>query len=411
MTGIDPLDLVDPGRYARDGYPHATWARLRAESPVLRVKAPGYAPFWAITKHADIMEISAQPLRFSNTQGITLMREGASPPPPTEMLVMLDPPRHGPMRRLVTRRFTPRAVRARRADVQRIAVDAVDAALPPAEAGELDAVDRLAAPFPLALIAWILGVPDDDWDLLFRASNAVIGKDDHEYREPGETPGRTMKRARGEIHRYFAQLVEARRQAPQDDLVSELLGGTLDGAPLSDEQLLSYCELLIEAGNETTRNAISGGLLAFCEHPDEWERLRARPAMLADAVEEILRWVSPISHFTRVATSDYELRGETIRAGDQVALYYASANRDEDVFDEPFAFRIDRRPNPHITFGFGEHFCVGAHLARVEVETVFRHLMARLDRFELAGPVVRLESAVNGSIKRLPLRYYSASRH
>jgi cholest-4-en-3-one 26-monooxygenase len=235
----------------------------------------------------------------------------------------------------------------------------------------------------------------------------VIGKDDPEYRREGESPGRTIKRARGEIHRYFEQLVAERRREPEDDLVSELLRGTVDGAPLTEEQLLSYCELFIEAGNETTRNAISGALLAFCEHPGEWERLRAAPELLPDAVDEILRWVSPISHFTRVATEDCELRGVTIRAGEQLALYYASANRDEDVFEDPFAFRVDRDPNPHLAFGFGEHFCIGAHIARVEIELVLRHLLGRVAGFESAGPVERLSSAVNGSIKRLPLRYQS----
>ena len=161
----------------------------------------------------------------------------------------------------------------------------------------------------------------------------------------------------------------------------------------------------MEAGNETTRNAISGGLLAFCEHPEAWAALRERPELLPTAVEEILRWVSPISHFTRTATADMELHGRSIRTGDRLALYYASANRDEDVFDDPFAFRVDRSPNPHLTFGFGEHFCVGAHLARVEVELVLAHLLGRVERFELAGPVERLRSIVNGSIKRLPLRY------
>ncbi len=416
MIDIDPTDLVDPVRYARDGYPHATWTRLRAEAPVAYVEAPGFEPFWAITKHADVLDISSRPEHFSNANGITLMRKGAPMLPPTEMLVLLDPPKHGPMRRLITRRFTPKAVRARRAEIEHLARDAVNEAIPvsvssPADApAELDAVERLAAPFPLALIAWIIGVPRDDWQLLFRLSNEVIGKDDPEYRHEGETPGQTMKRARGEIHRYFAGLVAERRAHPRDDLVSELLAGTLHGAPLNDEQLLSYCELLIEAGNETTRNAISGGLLAFCEHPHEWDRLSAAPELLPDAVDEILRWVSPISHFTRLCVDDYELRGQTIRAGQAVALYYASANRDEDVFDDPFSFRIDRRPNPHLTFGVGEHFCVGAHLARVEVETVFRHLLTRLEHFELAGAVVRLESAVNGSIKQLPLRYVTKSR-
>jgi cytochrome P450 len=304
----------------------------------------------------------------------------------------------------VNSRFTPRAIRARREDVERIALDVLASGVA-GESGEGDFVERVAAPFPLAVIAWIIGVPSDDWELLFRWTNEVIGKDDPEFRRPGESPGQTMKRARGELRGYLERLIEQRRDDPQDDLASELLRGTISDAPLTAEQLLSYCELFVEAGNETTRNAISGGLLAFCERPAAWEKLRSNPDGLPDAVEEILRWVTPISHFTRVATEDCELRGVPIAAGDQLALFFASANRDEEVFDDPFDFRIDRRPNPHLAFGFGEHFCLGAHLARVEIETVYRHLLARLESFELAGEVERLQSAVNGSLKRLPLRY------
>ena len=193
-----------------------------------------------------------------------------------------------------------------------------------------------------------------------------------------------------------------------DDLVSLLLAADLEGAPLTEAQVLSYAELLVEAGNETTRNAISGGLLALAERPGEWDKLRANPEVLPDAVEEILRWVSPISHFTRIATEDAEVRGVTIPAGEQVALYFASANRDEEVFEDPFAFRVDRRPNPHLAFGFGEHFCMGAHLARVEIEVMFRHLLTRLESFEVSGRVERLSSIVNGSIKHLSLRYRAA---
>jgi cholest-4-en-3-one 26-monooxygenase len=402
MTDIDPADLVDPERYAQRGYPHDVWTKLRAEAPVARIKAPGYEPFWAVTKHADVLEVSKQPERFSSAQGIVLAREGAAPFPPSDILVLIDPPEHGPMRRVVNARFTPRAVRARGSDVDRIASDVVDGAGNDATG---DFVERIAAPFPLAVIAWIIGAPSDDWELLFRWTNEIIGKDDPEFRKDGESPGQTMKRARGELRAYMQNLVEQRRAEPRDDLVSGLLTGTVDGKPLNEEQLLSYCELFVEAGNETTRNAISGGLLAFCEHRDEWDRLRADRALLGDAVEEILRWVSPISHFTRVASEDCELHGVAIAAGDQLALYYASANRDEDVFDEPFSFRIDRRPNPHLAFGFGEHVCLGAHLARVEIETIYRHLLDRLESFELAGEIERLKSAVNGSIKRLPLRY------
>jgi cholest-4-en-3-one 26-monooxygenase len=398
------LDLIDPERYARDGYPHEVWTLLRAEAPVALFEAEGYEPFWAVTKHDDILEISKQPLRFSSAKGITLLRAGVVMPP-SEMVVLLDPPEHGPVRRVANRRFTPKAVRERRDDIERIAVDILDDAAPLRARGEIDFVERIAAPFPLAVIAWILGVPRDDWELLFRWTNEVIGKEDPEYRRPGETPGQTIKRARGEVHTYFQRLIDERRGEPRDDLVSELLRGEVEGRPLTDVQLVSYCELLVEAGNETTRNAISGGLIALAEHRDQWDALRERPELLPDAVEEILRWVSPISHFTRTATEDCEVRGQSIKAGQQLALYFASANRDEDVFDDPFAFRVDRRPNPHLAFGFGEHFCMGAHVARVEIETIFRHLLARLESFEVVGTVDRLRSTTNGSIKHLPLGY------
>jgi cholest-4-en-3-one 26-monooxygenase len=296
-------------------------------------------------------------------------------------------------------------VRAQRDDIDRIGVAVLDAALPEDTAGELDFVEGIAAPFPLGVIAWILGVPSQDWHRLFRWTNEVIGKEDPEYRRPGETPGQTIKRARAAVHAYFGALIRQRRSDRRGDLVSELIESEIAGSSLSEEQLVSYCELLVEAGNETTRNAISGGLLAFSEHPGEWERLRDDPALLPDAVEEILRWVTPISHFTRTATEDYDLRDVTIRAGDQVALYFASANRDEEAFEEPFAFRVDRRPNPHLAFGFGEHFCMGAHLARVELERIFRHLLTRLESFEVSGLIERLSSITNGSIKRLPIRY------
>ena len=402
---IDPLELVDPARYARRGYPHAVWTRLRAEAPVAKFAPPGYEPFWSLVKHADIVQVSKQPLRFSNAQGIMLRRADAPPFPPSEMVVMVDPPRHGPLRKLVSARFTRAALKARKADIEHIAVQILDEAATGGDSGEGDFVERVAAPLPIAVVSWMLGLPRSDWPLLFRLTNEIIGNEDPEYRRPGETPGQTARRARLELHHYFETLIEERRKHPQDDMVSQLVHATLEGAPLTQRQLLDYCELMVEAGNETTRNAISGGLLAFAEHRAEWERLRAHPELLTDAVEEILRWVSPIAHFTRTATEDCDVRGVKIRAGEQLALFYASANRDEEVFADPFAFRVDRRPNRHLAFGIGEHTCMGAHVARVEIETMFRHLLARLGEFEVSGPVERLSSAVNGSIKRLPLRY------
>src|SRR5215467_1059666 len=249
ITGVDPLDLVDPERYARNGYPHAVWTRLRAEAPVAHFAPPGYRPFWAITKHADIVEIASQPLRFSSAHGIILGPADAVAIP-SEMVVTLDPPRHGPLRRVASRRFTPRAQRAQVADIERIAVEILDRAATGGVVGECDFVESIAAPLPIAVVAWILGVPREDWELLFRWTNEVIGKDDPEYRHPGETPAQTVRRARGELHTYFEHLIAQRRRDPQDDLVSELIRAQIDAMPLTEAQLLAYCELMVEAGNE-----------------------------------------------------------------------------------------------------------------------------------------------------------------
>jgi cytochrome P450 len=399
---VDPLDLVEPSRFAERGYPHEVWATLRAEAPVVFLEPEGYVSFWAVTKHADITDIASRPERFSSEHGLILGHPGA-PAPPSEMVVMLDPPRHGPLRRVAMPRFTPRAIRSRHVEIDRIAVQVLDDLVASGDE-EFDFVERVAAPLPIGVISWILGVPGDDWKLLFQWTNEIIGKDDPEFRRPGETAGQTIRRARGELHAYLEDLIARRRVDPGDDIISQLIAAEIDGRPLTPVQLLNYAELLVEAGNETTRNAISGGLLAFSEHPDQWERLKGDPGLLPVAVEEILRWVSPIIHFVRTATEDCEVRGQRITSGDKVALFYASANRDEDVFDAPFEFRIDRQPNHHLAFGSGAHFCMGANLARVELETLFRHLLARLDSFELTAPAERLNSAVNGGIKHLDLR-------
>ncbi|MGD0883147.1 MAG: cytochrome P450, partial [Acidimicrobiales bacterium] len=294
-SSVDPLDLVEPGRFARNGYPHQLWATLRAEAPVVYLEPEGYVSFWAVTKHADITDVASQPERFSSAHGLILGHPGA-PPPPSEMVVMLDPPRHGPLRRAAMPRFTPRAIRSRHDEIDRIAAKVLDD-LAASGDDEFDFVERIAAPLPIGVISWILGVPGDDWKLLFQWTNEVIGKDDPEFRRPGETAGQTIRRARGELHAYLEDLIAARRLEPGDDIISQLIAATIDDEPLTPVQLLNYAELMVEAGNETTRNAISGGLLAFSEHPDQWERLQREPELLPTAVEEILRWVSPIIHF------------------------------------------------------------------------------------------------------------------
>jgi cholest-4-en-3-one 26-monooxygenase len=402
---IDPLDLVDATRFAANGYPHHVWTTLRAEAPVAYIEPPGHPPFWAVTKHVDIVQVATQPLLFSSAQGITLDMDLSGMDVVPEMIVYLDPPRHGPMRKIANQKFTRSSVRERVAEIERIAAGVVDEAATGGEEGECDFVGAFAAPFPLAVVGWVLGVPETDWPLLFRWTNEIIGKDDPEYRQPGESPEQTSMRARIELHRYFKRMVEDRRNDPRDDLVTQLAQSEIEDVPLTPQQLISYCELLVEAGNQTARDAIAGGMQAFLEHPDQWEKLRAEPELLPSAVEEILRWVTPICYFSRTATEDTELRGKKIRAGDKVALYWASANRDEDLFEDPFEFRIDRTPNQHDVFGFGPHLCMGAHVARVEIQSMFGLLARRMEWCEQSGPVERLNSAINGAVKHLPIRY------
>ena len=267
VNDIDPLDLVDPARFARNGYPHHVWAKLRAEAPVAYIEPPGYPPFWAVTKHADIVQVASQPQLFSSAGGITLdmdlsgmeSRAGDDRVPrssatrsdaPDRQQEVPEECRAGPERGDQT---------DRRGDRRRAATGG--------EIGECDFVDTFAAPFPVAVISWVLGVPQSDWELHFRWTNEIIGKDDPEYRRPGESPEQTSMRARGELHRYFKHMIEQRREDPQDDLVTMLVQSEIDGVPLTRPQLVSYCELLVEAGNQTTRDAIAGGMQAFCEHP------------------------------------------------------------------------------------------------------------------------------------------------
>jgi cytochrome P450 len=404
---IDPLDLVDPERHRTNGVPHAQLARLRAEAPVAYFEPPGFPPFWAVTKHADIARCASLPLIFSSARGITLDRaeEEALAMEGFESLVMMDPPEHTKMRQVANKEFLRSAVRARFNDIGRIAQRIVDDAATGGEVVECDFVPTFAGRLPVEVIAWVLGVPREDWNRLLRASDTIIGKEDEEYRLAGESPEAASLRARIDLHQYFDAMVDDRRNGPQEDLVTLLTQSDIDGKPLTQAQLISYCELLLEAGNETTRDAIASAMEAFCEYPEQFDRLRQQPDLLPNAVEEILRWVSPINYFRRTATRDYELDGQVIKAGDRVVLFWVSANRDEEVFDAPFEFRIDRDHNQHLVFGFGPHLCMGAHLARAELEQMFALLAARMTWFESAGPVERLNSSINGAIKHLPLRY------
>jgi cytochrome P450 len=404
---LEALEIFAPDRYAAEGYPYAAWAQLRRHAPVFWYARNRVQPFWAITRFSDIVWISRQPERFLNApHSIDVPAEPgalAYEPPPT--IISMDPPEHGIYRQLTSRRFTPRALRQIEPEIDAIGREIVDALGADGREGECEFVERIAMPLPIAVIAWLLGVPRADWQKLFDWTNQLAGAHDPEYRRTGETATETRERANRELYAYFAQLVEDRRRRPTEDLVSLLAHARVDAAPLPPLELLSYLMILVVGGNETTRNATSGALLAFLEHPEQLELLRCRPELLDAAVEEVLRWTTPIVHMGRTAAADVELGRQKIRAGDVLALFYPSGNRDEAVFDEPFRFRIDRPHRGHLSFGIGEHYCLGSHLARLELRVVLRSLLRRLERAELAGPLERLRSTQVGGIKRLPIRY------
>ena len=402
---FDPatLDIATPEHYEHHGYPHPEWTWLRRHDPVFWYDRPNVDPFWVITKHADIIEIGKQPEIFLNAPRLAVFTNDL--PPPEEgvarHLLNMDPPDHARYRRVTSGWFTPRAIRAMDGKVERVTREVLDGA---AEKSDGDFVRDVSARITIAVIAEMLGVPRRDWELLFRWTNEIIAPQDPEFQH-GATPQETLNRARIELFTYFNDLVTARRAGPTDDIVSVVANGQVNGAPLPPVELLSYYFLLVVAGNETTRNAMTGGMLAFLENPAEWQKLRANPSLLESAVEEIVRWTTPVTQFARTATRDYPLRGKTIRAGQSVCLFYASGNRDEEVFDQPFRFRIDREPNPHIAFGMGEHVCLGAHLARLELRHAFAQLCQRLEQCELAGAVARVRSSFVCGIKRAPMRW------
>jgi cytochrome P450 len=319
-------------------------------------------------------------------------------------LIQFDPPKHGAQRKIISKGFTPRALRRWHADIERIARGVVNDLFDEGDEGECDFVERISAPLPIAVIGWLLGVPEPDWPKLFHWTNRIIGASDPEYQDRSNSI-ETVRAATEELFEFFSHLVAARRSDPKDDLISLFAHAEVDGKPLADLDILIWCNLIVAAGNETTRNGTTGGMLALIEHQEELRRLQAEPSLLKSGVEEILRWTSPIIHFARTATQDVELRGQKIAKGDALALFYPSANRDEEVFDRPFEFRIDRKPNRHLAFGIGEHFCAGAHVARLEIEYAMRFLLPRIEEIELAGPPDRLRSNFIGGFKRLPIRY------
>ncbi len=402
-TDIDPntLDFITPDTYQKNGYPHPEWTWLRNNDPVHWTESDYCDPFWAITKHADIVAIGKNPTDWIIEPRIAVFTKDAPVEPTERHLLTMDPPDHGRYRNLISKWFTPRTVKIWEPKVQRVTREVLDKA---AAKGEIDFVSDVSAPITIAVIALMLGVPEEDWHLLFRWTNEIIASEDPEFQR-GRTSTETNEQAQGELFAYFKQLSDKRRSDPKDDILSAVVQGRIDGAPLNDLELLSYYFLLVVAGNETTRNAMTGGIQCFLDNPDQWRKLVAQPEHVEGAIEETVRWTTSVIQFARTATRDMSVRGKSIREGESVCLFYASGNRDEEIFEDPFAFRVDRNPNNHIGFGRGEHVCLGAHLARLEIRTMYQQLSERLVSMERTGEVDRVRSSFIGGIKRAPMRW------
>lgn len=403
---LDELDIHTISIYEQHGYPWAAWDRLREEAPCYWYDREGIAPFWAITRHNDVKSIGSDSTAFINGGGRLRIKDleidgryaaarekklamyNWDPAVPEDM-VFLDNPAHQAMRQLTVRHFTPARCREMAGELAKNAADITDEFAGRLSGGETpDLIHDFSVALPLMTIASMMGLERDDWADIHRWTDALFDNNSMRFAMPGEERRAMRRRLHAEFHEYLGELIVRKRSNPADDLSSVLVHAEIDGRPLTDQELHGYLKLLISAGNETTRNALSRGVLALIDHPDQVDRLTGDPDRFVDsAVDEILRWTTPVIEFARTATRDVELHGQTIRAGDHVALWYGGANRDPRVFDAPHTFDLGRNPNDHLAFGHGGHFCLGANLAKWELRAAVRALaeseiLHRLERAE-----------------------------
>lgn len=407
MQDRDIDNAIASGKtYGNIDIQHALFARLRREDPVHWTEPDGFRPFWTITKNADILEVERQSELFVNAprsklwsiefeQSVANLMAGN--PHLVRGLPQMDGIEHRTYRKLTQAWFQPKQVKQLEPRIQELAkrtVDEMEAMGP-----EFDFYNDVSAWFPLRVIMLILGLPEEDESHLFRTTMAYFGGSDPEMQK-----GADMVKAAQDYIDYFNDVSEDRRRNPTDDVASLIANSMIDGKPIGHHEASSYYIALASAGHDTTSSTSAGGLLALIQNPSEWRKLKNNPDLIPSAVEEMVRWVSPVKHFFRTAVEDYELRGKTIKAGDSLLMSYPSGNRDEEVFDDPFSFRIDRSPNRHVGFGYGAHSCLGMFLAKIEIQYLFRELISRVDSFELAGDPAWVETSFVGGLKRLPVR-------
>jgi cytochrome P450 len=413
MSITDGLDLVSSHAYANKGVPHDLWTRLRAESPVHWCTPAGFEPFWAITRHADICEISKQPDTFSSADGIAMIQQAQEVQLRAQnqgfgamrVIIEMDPPEHRGFRNVSSPVFTPRAVKAMDETIRTSAREVVDRLAGETGEGECDFASDVAAAHPLRILSTMLGVPRESEPDILRLTNQLFGSDDPDLQREGEDQNQALAALGLEFYQLFEKIIQDRRANPRDDLASLLANAKIDGEPMGMMETLGYYLITFSAGHDTTKNALVGGMRAFLENPDQFEKLKRNPALLDSAVEEVVRWSTPVNHMKRKLTRDYELRGQKLRAGESLVMFYGSANRDEEIFEVPFEFHIDRNPNRHLGFGIGEHFCLGANLARRSQRALFDELVQRMEWAELAGEPEQIHSAFVVGLKKLPMRY------
>jgi cytochrome P450 len=409
---IDALTVEEAGRvfadydaYTDEGYFHRACALLRREAPITLVEADGFPPFYALTRHADVMEAERRPEVFRNTsQPVLTEVERAkmmSQAGDLATLVHLDDPEHRKYRALTADWFQPSSLARLEGRVAELARRAVDRM---AElGGECDFAVDIATPMPLEVILSILGLPEADYPRMLQLTRELFQGADPEYQR-GSTFEEFMT-VMYDFFKYFGGLVDERRARPTDDLASLIANAMVDGEPILPFQQISYYVIIATAGHDTTSFTMSGGLQALLENPDQLEQLREDPSLIPTATDEMIRWVSPVRHFLRHAVAPAEISGQRFEVGDKLLLSYWSANRDEEVFEDPFRFDAGRKPNRHLAFGFGAHYCLGAALAKMEIRALFAELIPRLRSIEPAGPAELSRSIFVGGHKHLPIRY------
>jgi cholest-4-en-3-one 26-monooxygenase len=403
---IDGIDLNDAQRFVRMEH-HEMFKILRAEDPVYW-QEDEFGGYWNVTKHQDLIDVNRDTALFSSELGGTQIRVTPDDPenfmdPRGLIMLEMDPPKHTRYRLLVNKGFTPRMIGLIEQALEFRAQSIVDEVI---EKGECDFVEDIAAELPLQAIAEIMGVPQEDRRKLFEWSNRMIGAADPEYASSDQGD------AFMELFAYSNSLAAQRRDDPRDDIVTTLLNSEIEGEKLSELEFDMFMMLLAVAGNETTRNATAHAMHAFMTNPDQLALVQSDPDQYFDtAVEEVLRWATPVLHFRRTATADTEIRGRKIKEGDRVVIWHISANRDEEVWADPFAFDVTRNPNPHIAFGGGgSHFCLGANLARMELRLILREVVTRLPDMHMTGEPQRLLSNFIGGIKHLPVAWTPGPR-